>query len=114
MLDPKSKLKSLPVNTANGRPEATSQMGDTVKSAKTFFQKPSSVCLYGLSSTALTTQRCRWSKVELERSRSGRLLSCGASSVCRSVESSIACDHVQLDRNSKCFEKRFEKFTVSP
>src|SRR5437879_977056 len=42
---PKSNRRSLPVRTVKGRPEDTSTIGATVKSARNLCQKPSAVCL---------------------------------------------------------------------
>ena len=84
----------MPVRTVNGRPEATSMIGETVKLAKDFLMKLSPERDSELWKTPLVTQRCRWSKLEFARSRFGKRLSCGSSNVCKSVESSIACDHV--------------------
>src|SRR5258708_32826563 len=89
----KAKRKSVPVSSVNGRPEATSTIGATVKLAKNFLIKLSPECESELWKTPLVTQRCRWSKLEFERSRFGKRLSCGSSQRCQSVAPATAGDH---------------------
>src|SRR5215471_2123846 len=90
----KSSRKSVPVTTVKGFPEDTSTIGARVKSLNSLRAQFESFDALAVWNTALFTQRWRWSKLELERSRFGKRLSCGSSKVCRSVESSISCDHV--------------------
>jgi len=47
-LDEKSNRKSVPVRTVNGRPEASSMIGETVKLPKNFLAKPSPECDSGV------------------------------------------------------------------
>ena len=89
---PRSRFGSDPISTLYGRPEETSIIGATVKFPNTRFQKPSPLLPPGLRYTPLVIQRWRWSKSELPRSKAGKLLSCGAKRVERSVESSIECE----------------------
>src|SRR5438445_10472174 len=91
---PKSRRKSVPVSTANGRPEATSTMGERVKLPRKCFHNPSADFAEGAWKTALVTQRWRWSKSELPRSTLGKRLSCGSRRVGKSVASAMVWDHV--------------------
>src|SRR5260370_34596782 len=101
----KPNRKSVPVSTVNGRPEATSTIGATVKLAKNFLIKLSPECESEIWKTPLVTQRCRWSKLEFERSRFGKRLSCGSSHGCKSVELSIAGDPLLLHKDSASLGK---------
>src|SRR5260221_13041667 len=67
----KSNRKSVPVSTVNGQPEATSTIGATVKLAKNFLIKLAPEGESELWKKPLVTHRCRWSKLELKRSRLG-------------------------------------------
>src|SRR5206468_8684968 len=95
----RSKLRSMLVMMLNGRPEFRSMIGASDQLLKSLPTKPLPSTLPDCS-TPLKTKRWRWSKSELERSAFGSKLFCGASGDCKSVESSIACDHVYEARNS--------------
>src|SRR5438270_9863918 len=90
----RSLFVSCPVRMLKGRPEDISKMGATMKSAKKLRQPPSPRQVAGDASTPLKTKRWRWSNKESARSRSSRVTSCGSRSVCKSDESSMACDQV--------------------
>src|SRR4051794_26916707 len=64
---PRSKLRSSPVITLNGRPELTSMIGAKVQSLNTVCTKPLPPTL-PLWKTELKTKRWRWSNDEFERS----------------------------------------------
>src|SRR5512140_460015 len=88
-----SRLLSSPARMSKRRPDPTSTMGAKVQSLKNLLKKPLPQRRPELY-TALKTKRCRWSKIEVERSALGLSAFCTDSGVSRSVESSIACDQV--------------------
>src|SRR5215472_14445045 len=110
---PRSRRVSSPVITLNGRPEESSTIGESVKSPKKRLKTLSPDLALPDWNTALVTQRWRWSLSELERSRSGKRLSCGSSGDCKSVESSMEWEKVYLDSISKPREKRFDRLKVT-
>src|SRR5450759_2070668 len=63
---PRSKLRSSPVITLNGRPELKSRIGAKVQSLNSVRVNP--LPTLPLWKTALKTKRWRWSNDELERS----------------------------------------------
>ena len=91
---PRSNLVSVPVITLKGLPEETSIIGATVNPPAKCFHASSPLLAVAVWKIALVTQRCRWSLTEFDRSKNGKRLSCGSSVDCRSVPSSIECDHV--------------------
>src|SRR3954462_9729367 len=91
VLELKSQLLSDPVRTLKGLPELHSRIGATVHPLKMACFADPLEPISPLWYTPLSTMRLRWSNVDRDRSSLGKRLSCGASSDCRSVESSIAC-----------------------
>src|SRR4029077_16874733 len=85
---------------------------ERVKSEIKYLKNPSPDLALPDWNTALVTHLCRWSLSELPRSMNGKRLSCGSRVDCRSVESSIECDHVWLESSSKFLVNRLERFTV--
>src|SRR4051812_9901312 len=97
----------------NGRPLEISTIGANVMSDMTRSNIVPLRHPVGDEITPLTTNRWRWSNSEFARSARRLRLSCGSNSVCKSDESSTACDHVYDPSIWKLWLKRFFTSTFS-
>src|SRR4051812_3694882 len=102
----KSPFASPTARMLNGRPELISTIGEYVKPCMNLRIVSPLRQSDGAVKTPLKTNLCLWSNSESERSARKLKLSCGLSSVCRSDESSIECDHVYDARNWKLCANR--------